>query len=175
MEKKKKQYHRTNVSLRTTTVECVGLCVRVFGAIIRKWLTHTHSCVQTIDMSITGSDEVERRFFSLQYPQAGQTTDTPLKGNKTAPTTSKSCCILFPSEETCVIRTLPPICSPYVQAHSFVFWGIWPLGHIYLSVLCAMYPAYYGKAVFGWMLTARHLALTWWLSLSIAHTAILGK
>lgn len=54
----------------------------------------------------------ETRFLS--HPQGGQTTDTHLKGNKTAPTTSKSCCILFSSEETRVIRSPPPICSPYV-------------------------------------------------------------
>lgn len=39
--------------------------VCVFAAIICKWLAHTHSCVQTIEMSITRSDKVERSFFSL--------------------------------------------------------------------------------------------------------------
>lgn len=92
--------------------ECVGFSLCVAGATTRKWLTHTHSCVQ---MSITKSDEVQSFFFFLQYPQAGQTSDTPLKGSKTAPTTSTFCCILFSPKETCVIRTLPSICSPYVQ------------------------------------------------------------
>lgn len=57
----KKQYHRTNVSLQTTTVEeCVGFFLCVAVAMTRKWLTHTHSCVQ---MSITKSDEVQSFFF----------------------------------------------------------------------------------------------------------------
>lgn len=98
----------------------------------RKWLTHslTHSCVQ---MSITKNDELQRFFF----PSSIQTTDTPLKASKTAPTTSTFCCILFSSEETCVIRTLPPICSPYV--HMLFFSGIWLLGISMFFTLCILH------------------------------------
>lgn len=101
---KKKQYHRTTVSLQTTTV---GQCACVFLA-----CAHSVMCAgyQVVDQEERWSRE--KRFLS--HPQGGQTTDTHLKGNKTAPTTSKSCCILFSSEETRVIRSPPPICSPYV-------------------------------------------------------------
>lgn len=96
-EVEKKQYHRTNVSLQTTTVEqCVGLLVRVWYYNSQMVCTHSFMCADYRDVNHWEWWSI-KEVFSIQ-----QTTDTPLKGNKTAPTTSKCCCILFSLEETCV-------------------------------------------------------------------------
>lgn len=127
------QIQWTNVCLQTTTVE---LCV--CRTITHKRLTLIHVCRLKLSITWTEKKEKKKKTFSPKYPQARQTTDTPLKGIKTASTTFQSLLYYVPSRRRrkssiCVIGNLRPICSPYVwlqrcvfQLRScFCFGGIW--------------------------------------------------
>lgn len=99
----KKNHIKGNVPLQTTAAEkCIGFCVCCW---CYNSLIHVCRCQSLWAMNC-------KEVFFLPYPHAGQITDTPLKESKTAPTTSKLCCIFLLWDHNSTTNVLPICSSP---------------------------------------------------------------